>query len=94
MTLPAKTYEPGWPEQLSDNDGYRYTRVRDGVPTGDYSGHDCLYVRETPGGFSREYLYTPQSGSTQGDVVMNAGAWMEPEQCAGFGVPPITLPAG
>jgi len=93
-TFPKTNYTAGWPESLVDVDGNRYVRVRDGTPTGDFSGHSCLYALVgADNRIVRNYLYIPLLGSTAEEVRMSGGSWLSPEAAATSGVPPIVLPA-
>jgi len=92
--LPNSSTQPGWPEFLEDNHGDRYVRLRDGVGTGDFTGHACQYGLVDPetGMIVRKHLYLPTMGSTLDDLVMSGGSWMEPEAMVAAGIPPIEFP--
>jgi len=92
-SLPSSTSQPGWPERLEDAYGDDYVRLRDGIPTTDFSGEACLYGKLDPAGFiERDHLYVPTLGSIEGDVQMSGGTWMSPEAMAAAGITPIVIP--
>jgi hypothetical protein len=68
--LPTSTSQPGWPEFLTDTNGDLFVRLRDGVPTSQFSGHACQYgmVDLETDLVIRDYLYTPTILATAGDV--------------------------
>ena len=92
MNLPARVTDPGWPERLSDKDGYRYIRVRDGVTRYPDEKHSCLYVRECLNTYNKDHLYTPGFTQVEAELTMDPGRWLSPEDFRELGEPPITLP--
>jgi len=92
--LPTSTSRSGWPEFLYDSKGDLFVRLRDGVPTGEFTGHAVQYGLVDPETdmLVREHLFTPTILSTTVDVLMSGGTWMDPEQMQSAGIPPITIP--
>jgi len=91
--IPQKTYMPGWPERLTDNEGNSYVRLRDGKPSGQYVGECCLYGLVLPGGLvSRAHQWVPTLGSTEDDMRLSGGAWISAEELVSYGQTPIEIP--
>jgi hypothetical protein len=92
--LPTSTSQPGWPEYLTDANGDFFVRLRDGVPTSEWSGHGCLYGFVDPNSnmILRDHLYGPTLGATAEECHMSGGSWMEPEAMVAAGIPPIAIP--
>ena len=92
--LPSANYKEGWPESLTDINSEYYVILRDGVPTGDYAGHSCLYGKVGDNGFiHRKSFYMPALAITPDNILMNsAGPWMDNEEFARLRLPGITIP--
>src|SRR5262245_54115512 len=95
----SKPYLSGWPQELSDVDGIKYWRLRDGSPTSDYGGASVLYGKIVLKGEDKpivlgDYQYTPTIGSGKTDnVTFSGGVWMwntDPPLEETFSVQPTT----
>ena len=93
-TFPSSTTQPGWPEFICDTTGAQYVLLRDGTPTGEFTGHSCLYGKLDQAGYiDRDYQYVPTIGATPGACTMAGGAWMNPSEMIVAGIPPIKIPS-
>jgi hypothetical protein len=91
--FPPSTTKSGWPEFICDTTGNQYVLLRDGTPTGDFTGHSCLYGKLDQGGYiDRDYQYVPAIGSTPEACTMSGGTWMTAGQMLAAGIPPIKIP--
>jgi len=91
--FPPSTTKSGWPEFTYDTTGSHYVLLRDGTPTGDFTGHSCLYGKLDESGYiGRDYQYVPTIGSTPGACTMTGGTWMGAGQMLAAGIPPIKIP--
>lgn len=93
--LPDANYKPGWPAVVTDVGGLNYALVRDGVPTGEYAGHSCLYaVLDRDRNIMRYTFHIPQLGAKPEELHMvSGGPWMTDEEFAAQGLPPMTIPS-
>jgi len=93
MNIPDLTYESGWPTILRDNDGKAYVLLRDGKPFSEFSGEGCLYgLLDKRGFIVREELWVPVLGSTEDDMSLTGGTWMDPEEFVKYNQTPIVFP--
>jgi len=91
--FPPSTTQPGWPQYAYDTTGNHYVLLRDGTPTGDFTGHGCLYGKLDEDGYvERDFQYVPTMGSTPDSCIMAGGPWMGADQMIAAGIPPIRIP--
>jgi hypothetical protein len=83
MSLPEKTFFPGWPQELEDADGTEYWRLRDGFAHGEHAGDEVIYGRildlsgEKPLVSGTEYFFV-DAGSLMRDpdkLLMRPQGW-------------------
>lgn len=84
LPLPDATYQPGWPQQLTDTQGVNYWRVNDGEPWEQYNYKGGMAVhyaiikewdRSRPQVLG-ENMYVPTIDSkTTDNVTMSGGIW-------------------
>jgi hypothetical protein len=91
--IPEKTFMPGWPEHLVDNDDNLYVRLRDGKPASEFAGESCLYALVGEHGcIDKSNQWVPVLGATEDDMRLTGGTWMTAEQLEAQGQTPIVLP--
>jgi len=91
--IPEKTFMPGWPEHLVDNDDNLYVRLRDGKPASEFAGESCLYgLVGEHGCIDKSQQWVPVLGATDDDMRLTGGTWMTAAQLEAFGQTPIVLP--
>ena len=93
MNIPSQTHASGWPDFLRDNDDNVYVRLRDGKPETEFTGESCLYGFLFNDGFiDREYQWVPVMGSTEDDMRLTGGVWMDSGELVKYGQTPIEIP--
>ena len=93
MSLPEETYKEGWPEFLTDNQGKKYVRLRDGKQTSKFAGEACLYgLLDEDDCIDEDRQWTPVYGATEDDMVLSGGSWMDPAEFVRYGQTPIVIP--
>jgi len=94
--IPQKTFMPGWPDQLTDNAGNRFVRLRDGKPTSEYGGETCLYglvkFLGLHGLIDRAHQWIPNLGATERDMTLTGGTWSSAEELEAYGQTSIVIP--
>jgi hypothetical protein len=92
--FPEHSFDPGWPEYLTDNVGTEYVIMRDGSAVTDYGGNSVLYARVREDRYvDRSKFWIPALGSKPVNLEMvSGGEWMEPEEFISHDLPPTVYP--